>query len=57
MAPFAIFSSILGFAGKNFAKIVVGAATGASNVLVNGAKKIASTMWSLLNPFALIGNG
>lgn len=57
MTPFAIFSSILGFAGKNFAKIVVGAATGASNVLVNGAKKIASTMWSLLNPFALIGNG
>lgn len=57
MAPFAIFSSILGFAGKNFAKIVVGAATGASNVLVNGAKKIASTMWSLLNPFSLIGNG
>lgn len=57
MAPFAIFSSILGFVGKNFAKIVVGAATGASNVLVNGAKKIASTMWSLLNPFSLIGNG
>lgn len=57
MGPFAIFSSILGFAGKNFAKIVVGAATGASNVLVRGTEKIAGTLWSLLNPFSLIGNG
>lgn len=57
MAPLAVIGNILGFAGKNFAKIVVGGATGASNVLINGAKNVVGAFFSLVNPFAMIKNG
>lgn len=57
MAPIAVIGSILGFAGKNFAKIVVGGATGASNVLLNGAKKVVGSFFSLINPIAMIKSG
>ena len=57
MAPLAVIGSILGFAGKNFAKIVVGGATGASNVLLNGAKKVVGSFFSLINPIAMIKSG
>ncbi len=57
MAPLAVIGSILGFAGKNFAKIVVGGATGASNVLINGAKNVVGAFFSLINPISMIKNG
>lgn len=57
MAPLAVIGSILGFAGKNFAKIVVGGATGASNVLINGAKNVVGAFFSLVNPISMIKNG
>lgn len=57
MAPLAVIGSILGFAGKNFAKIVVGGATGAYNVLINGAKNVVGAFFSLVNPISMIKNG
>ena len=57
MAPLAVIGSILGFAGKNFAKIVVGGATGASNVLINGAKNVVGAFFSLVKPISMIKNG
>lgn len=57
MAPLAVIGSILGFAGKNFAKIVVGGATGASNVLINGAKNVVGAFFSLVSPISMIKNG